>query len=68
MDSSLILCRGGLQRNPVESIGDSHIGIHGPGTKKRRMLCIVVLRLSALFARLMFLDHQIGLNFASGVG
>jgi len=39
-----------------------------PGTKKRRMLCIVVSRLPALFQRLMLLDYQIGLNFASGTG
>ena len=32
------------------------------------MLCIVVSRLSSLFQRLMLLDYQIGLNFASGVG
>ena len=38
----------------------------GPGTKKRRMLCIVVSRLPALCERLMLLDYQIGLNFASG--
>jgi hypothetical protein len=38
-----------------------------PGTKKRRMLCIVVSRLSAVFQRLMLLDYQIGVNFASGV-
>ena len=38
-----------------------------PGTKKRRMLCIVVSRLPAVFQRLMLLDYQIGLNFASGV-
>ena len=31
------------------------------------MLCIVVSRLPALFERLMLLDYQIGLNFASGV-
>jgi hypothetical protein len=31
------------------------------------MLCIVVSRLSALFERLMLLDYQIGLDFASGV-
>ena len=37
------------------------------GTKKRRMLCIVVSRLPALFQRLMLLDYQIELNFASGV-
>ena len=68
LESSPLLCRRGLQRNPVESIVDSHIGINGPGTKKRRMLCIVVSRLPALFQRLMFLDYQIGLDFASGVG
>jgi hypothetical protein len=39
-----------------------------PGTKKRRMLYIVVSRLSAVFQRLMLLDYQIGLDFASGVG
>ena len=38
------------------------------GTKKRRMLCIVVSCLPALFERLMLLDYQIRLNFASGVG
>ena len=38
-----------------------------PGTKKRRMLCIVVSRFSAVFQRLMLLDYQIGLDFASGV-
>jgi len=37
------------------------------GTKKRRMLCIVVSRLPALFERLMLLDYQIGQNIASGV-
>jgi hypothetical protein len=42
------------------------VNIH-PGTKKRRMLCIVVSRLPALFDRLMLLDYQIGLNIASGV-
>ena len=36
------------------------------GTKKRRMLCIVVSRLSALSVRLMLLDYQIRLDFASG--
>jgi hypothetical protein len=38
-----------------------------PGTKKRRMLCIVVSRLSAVYQRLMLLDYQIGLDFAFGV-
>ena len=38
-----------------------------PGTKKRRMLCIVVSCLPAVSERLMLLDYQIGLNFASGV-
>ncbi len=42
------------------------VNIH-PGTKKRRMLCIVVSRLPALYQRLMVLDYQIGLDFASGV-
>jgi len=37
-----------------------------PGTKKRRMLCIVVSRVPAVFQRLMLLDYQIGLDFASG--
>ncbi len=37
------------------------------GTKKRRMLCIVVLRSPALFERLMLVDYQIGLDFACGV-
>jgi hypothetical protein len=36
--------------------------------KKRRMLSIVVSRFSAIFQRLMLLDYQIGLDFASGVG
>jgi len=39
-----------------------------PGTKKRRMLRIVVSRLPAVFQRLMLLDYQIGLDFASGTG
>jgi hypothetical protein len=38
-----------------------------PGTKKRRMLCIVVSRLPAVFQRLMLLEYQIGLDFAFGV-
>jgi hypothetical protein len=38
-----------------------------PGTKKRRMLCIVVSRLSAVYQRLMSLEYQIGLDFAFGV-
>ena len=42
------------------------VNIH-PGTKKRRMLCIVVSRLPALFERLMLLDYQIRLDLASGV-
>ena len=40
---------------------------HPDGTKKRRMQCIVVSRLPALFERLILLDYQIGLNFASWV-
>ena len=39
-----------------------------PGKKKRRMLCIVVSCLPALFHRLMLLDYQIGLDLASGTG
>jgi hypothetical protein len=39
-----------------------------PGTKKRRMLCIVVSRLPTVFQRLMLLDYQIELDFASGMG
>ncbi len=35
-----------------------------PGTKKRRMLCIVVSRLPAVFQRLMLIDYQIELDFA----
>ena len=38
------------------------------GTKKRPMLCIVVSCLPAVFHWLMFIDYQIRLNFASGVG
>jgi hypothetical protein len=41
--------------------------VDNPGTKKRRMHCIVVSRLPAVFQRLMLLDYQIELNFASGV-
>ena len=41
---------------------------HPDGTKKRRMLCIVVSCLPAVSERLMLLDYQIGLYFASGVG
>ena len=37
-----------------------------PGTKKRRMLSIVVSRLQVVFQRLILLDYQIGLDFASG--
>ena len=36
--------------------------------KKRRVLCIVVSRLPAVFQRLMLLDYQIGLDFASRAG
>jgi hypothetical protein len=32
------------------------------------MRCIVVSRLSVVFQRLMLLDYQIELDFASGVG
>jgi hypothetical protein len=39
-----------------------------PSTKKRRMLCIVVSGLPAVSQRLMLLDYQIGLDFASGMG
>ena len=39
-----------------------------PSTKKRRMLCIVVSRLPAVFQRLMLLDYQIGLDFALEAG
>jgi hypothetical protein len=39
-----------------------------PGTKKRRMLCIVVSHLPAVFHRLMLVEYQIGLDFAFGVG
>ena len=38
-----------------------------PSTKKRRMLGIVVSRFSAVFQRLMLLEYQIGLDFASGM-
>ena len=48
------------------NIGIKTANIH-PGTKKRRMLCIVVSCLPAVFQRLMLLDYQIGLDFASGV-
>ena len=72
MDSSPWLCRGGLPRPPVVSIVDLHYRLHKSLTvhaqKKRRMQCIVVSCLSAVFQRLMLVDYQIGLNFASGVG
>ena len=64
--------RGGLPRQPVESIVDLHYRLHlsltNQAQKKRPMLCIVVSRLPALFEQLMFLYYQIGLDFASGVG
>ncbi len=60
--------RGGLQRNPVESIVDTDNRNDIQAQKKRRMLCIVVSRLPALIERLMLLDYQIGLNIASGMG
>ena len=38
-----------------------------PGTKKRRIVLIVVSRNQSVFQRLMLLDYQIGLDLASGV-
>ena len=67
MDSSPWLRRGGLPRPPVVAIVDTDNRNYIQAQKKRRMQCIVVSRLSALFQRLMLLDYQIGLNFASGV-
>jgi hypothetical protein len=40
---------------------------YSPGTKKRRIPCIVVSRLPAVFQRVMLLDYQIELDFASGM-
>ena len=40
---------------------------HPDGTKKRRMLCIVVSCLPAVSERLMLLEYQNELNFAPGV-
>ncbi len=37
------------------------------GIKKRRIVLIVVSRNQSLFQRLMLLDYQIRLDFASGV-
>ena len=36
------------------------------GTKKRRIVSIVVLRYQSVFQRLMLLDYQIRLDLASG--
>ena len=71
MDSSCIanLCGRTRRSAPTQRIWLSKPSFDNhPGTKKRRMLCIVVSRLSAHFQRLMLLDYQIRLNFASGVG
>ena len=38
-----------------------------PGTKKRRIVLIVVSWNQSVFQRLMLLDYQIGLDLASGV-
>ena len=38
-----------------------------PGTKKRRMRCIVVSGLPALFQRPMLIGYQIGVDFAFGM-
>jgi hypothetical protein len=38
-----------------------------PDTKKRRILWIVVSLYQPLFQRLMLLDYQMELNFASGL-
>jgi len=38
-----------------------------PGTKKRRIVLIVVSRNQSVFQRLMLLDYQIRLELASGV-
>jgi hypothetical protein len=37
------------------------------GTKKRRIVLIVVLRNQSVFQRLMLLDYQIRLDLASGM-
>jgi len=61
--------RLGEGRNRIPCAANTSAGIHNiiQAKKKRRMLCIVVSRFSAVFQRLMLLDYQIGLNFASGV-
>jgi hypothetical protein len=38
-----------------------------PGTKKRRIVLIVVSRNQSVFQRLMLLDYQIRLDLASGM-
>ena len=58
----------GRNRIPRAAITCGSIENINTGTKKRRMLCIVVSRLSAVFQRLMVLGYQIGLDFASGGG
>jgi hypothetical protein len=57
----------GRNRIPRAAITCRSIENIHPGTKKRRVLCIVVSRLPAVFQRLMLLDYQIGLDFASEV-
>ena len=58
----------GRNRIPRAAIPRASIDNIIKAQKKRRMLCIVVSRLSAVFQRLMLLDYQIGLDFAFGVG
>jgi hypothetical protein len=58
----------GRNRIPRAAIPRASIDNINWAQKKRRMLCIVVSKLSAVFQRLMLLDYQIELNFASGVG
>ena len=70
MDSSCIDdLRGRTRRSaPTRKIGCPDPAFRSiQAQKKRRMLCIVVSRLPALFERLMLLDYQIGLDLASGV-
>jgi hypothetical protein len=60
--------RLGEGRNRIPRAAITSAGIDNIiNAKKRRILCIVVSRLSAVFQRLMLLEYQIRLNFAFGV-
>ena len=56
----------------IANSADVRIGVSAhsgmsPDTKKRRILWIVVSLYQPLFQRLMLLDYQMELNFASGL-